>query len=177
MRRNGNKSKAQKTVNAPKSSKSPGGATVHVADKHSMASQTETSDPALLEQSNFEALMRAITGCQSSLSDLTIKIDTVQLEVGRIRQDFDKIRQRVTERERRVRETEDTVRDHTASLHTLQVRVRSLEARSQDVENRNRRTICGLSVFRKDRRGLTQQHTWSGCFAQFFLNQPSRPSS
>lgn len=93
---------------------------------------------SLLSQSNFAALMQAITGCQSSLSTLTTKIDTVQLEIGLIRQDFEKVRQRVMEVERRVGDTEDTVKDHSASLHTLQVRVKHLESRAEDSENCNR---------------------------------------
>lgn len=112
-----------------------------------MATQTEGPETASTEQGNFAALMQAITGCQSSLSILTTKIDTVQLEIGLIRQDFEKVRQRVTEVERRVGDTEDTVRDHSASLHTLQVRVKHLEAKAEDSENRNRRNnlrIIGL---------------------------------
>lgn len=89
-----------------------------MANKLNMASQMEDSGPALLKQSNFVALMQAITGCQSLLSTLTTKVDTMQLEVGRIRQDFDKICQRVTETECRLGDTEDTVSEHSVSLHT-----------------------------------------------------------
>lgn len=105
-------------------------------------------ESVLTEQSNFATLMQAITGCQSSLSSLTTKIDTVQLEIDLIRQDFEKVRQRVTEVERQVGDMEDMVRDHSASLHTLQVQVKHLESRAEDVEDRNRRNnlrIIGLS--------------------------------
>lgn len=100
-----------------------------------------------MEQSNFAALMQAITGCQSSLSTLTTKTDTYSWRLGSLGRNFEKVRQCVTEVERRVGDTEDTVRDHSASLHTLQVWVKHLESRAEDSENRNQRNnlrIIGL---------------------------------
>lgn len=101
-----------------------------------MATQTAVSAPALTEQANFSALMQAITGCQSAL---TLKIDSLQLEMGLIRKGIDKIRHRVKEAERQVGNTEDMVRDHTATLHSVQVRLKHLESRAEDAENRNQR--------------------------------------
>lgn len=112
-----------------------------------MGIQTEGPEPAPTEQSNFVVLMQTITSCQSSLSALTTKIDTIQLENGLIWQDFEKVRQRVTEVKCHVGDTEDMVRDHLASLKTLQVRVKHLEVKAEDSENQNRRNnlwIIGL---------------------------------
>lgn len=83
------------------------------------------------------------------LSTLTIKIDTVQLEISLIWQDFDKICPRVTEIEHRLGDTEDTIHGHSASKHTLQVRVCSLESRAEDTVNHNRQNnlrIIGLKA-------------------------------
>lgn len=71
-----------------------------------IVTQTEKTDPdpALLEQSNFTALMQAITDCKSTL---TGKIDLLQLELGLIRKDVDTIRSRVTTVEHWVSDSED----------------------------------------------------------------------
>lgn len=86
-------------------------------------------------------------GCQSTLSSLITKINTMQQEIGLIRQHFEKVCQCVMEVERQVGNTEHTACDHSASLHTLQVKVTHLESKAEDAENRNRRNnlrIIGL---------------------------------
>lgn len=78
-----------------------------------LATKTEDTDPELGEQTNFAALMQAITTCQT---DVTGKIDTVQLDIRLIRRDRDSFRSRVTEVERQVGEAEDTLQEHGVSL-------------------------------------------------------------
>lgn len=114
--------------------------------KSNMASQMEENgqDPAMLEQSNFTALMQAITDCKSTL---TGKIDSLQLELALIRKDVDTVQSRITTVEHRVSDTEDMLHDHAASLHTLKAKVKCLESCTEDTENRNRRNnlrIMGL---------------------------------
>lgn len=106
-----------------------------------MVSQTEQAKTPPLGTEQFQALMQAIMGCQTTL---TTKIEQMQLEMELIRRDMDKHRDRLTEADRRVGETEDTVRDHTTSLRTLQVKMKALESRAEDQENRNRRNNLRL---------------------------------
>lgn len=113
-----------------------------------MAAQHEDIEQAPLEreqeQSNFEALMQAITNCQSTL---TGKIEQMQLDISLIRRDMDTFRNRLSEAERRVGDAEDVLQDHTVSLRTLQTKIKALETRAEDAENRNRRNnlrIVGL---------------------------------
>lgn len=109
-----------------------------------MASQTEDPDPGLREQSNFTALMQAITTFQTTL---TGKIKGVQLHISLMRRDMDVFCSWFTETERRVGEVEDTLQTYGVSLCTLQTEMKSLEACAEDAENRNRRNnlrIVGL---------------------------------
>lgn len=110
-----------------------------------MASQTEHTEPCAetsqLATDQFQALMQAITGCQTTL---TTKIEQMQSEMGLIRRDMDKYRDRLTEAERRVGDNEDVIRDHSASIRTLQVKMKTLESRAEDQENRNRRNNLRL---------------------------------
>lgn len=73
------------------------------ATADSMASQMEDTNPGLRDQSNFDALMQAITTCQTTL---TGKIESMQLDISLIRRDMDCFRSRLTETERRLGEVE-----------------------------------------------------------------------
>lgn len=113
--------------------------------RSNMASQTKHTEPCAessqLGTDQFQALMQAITGCQTTL---TTKIEQMQSEMGLIRRDMDKYRDRLTEAERRVGDTVDTIREHGASLRILQVKMKMLESRAEDQENRNRRNNLRL---------------------------------
>lgn len=80
-----------------------------------MAFQMEDTDPEVREQTNFDALMQAITTCQTTL---TGKIETMQLDISLIKRDMDCLRTWLTER--RVGEAEDTLQAHGVLLRTLQ---------------------------------------------------------
>lgn len=119
-----------------------------------MASQTEHTDTqaesSQMGEGQFQALMQAITGCQTTL---TTKIEQIQSEMGLIRRDMDKYRDRLTEAERRVGENEDEIRDHGASIRILQVKMKTLELRAEDQENRNRRNNLRLVGLPEGREG------------------------
>lgn len=143
--------KGKSAISARKSQKSAPNTparTPRPAKGSKMATQPEDMEQAPpegeQEQSNFEALMQAITNCQTTL---TGKIEQVQLDISLIRRDMDTFRTRLTEAERRVGDAEDVLQDHTVSLRTLQTKIKSLETRAEDAENRNRRNnlrIVGL---------------------------------
>lgn len=109
-----------------------------------MASQTSMADPATAEEDHFQALMQAISGCQTTLTE---KIYTLQMDFGLLRRDMDKMQGRMGEAEGRVGDAEDSIRDHRASIHTLQIKVKALESRAEDSENRSWRNnlrVVGL---------------------------------
>lgn len=109
-----------------------------------MSTQAGPSPPSQPGETDFAALMAAITSCQTAL---TTKIDYVQSDIGLIRRDLDSFRARITTVEQRVSDVEDRQRDQGADIHTLKVKVRHLEAKAEDMENRNRRNnlrILGL---------------------------------
>lgn len=93
----------------------------------------EDQDPALCEETNFDALMRVITTCQTTF---TGTIESMQLDISLIWRDMDCFRTRLTEAGRRMGDTEDTLKQHTAPLHTLQTKIKTLEARAEDAERR-----------------------------------------
>lgn len=68
---------------------------------HDMETQTDSTPDSTIQAGSaaFDALMLAITTCQSTL---TAKIDHVQNKTAFIRRDMDKIRDRVTEVERQI---------------------------------------------------------------------------
>lgn len=134
---------SRKSTTASKAKPQPGLGPAPAPSVH-IASQTDESDPALSKQSNFIALMQAVTTCQSTL---TGKIESVQLDISLIRRDMDSFRARLAVAVRCVGDSEDTLRDHSASLCTLQTRVKLLENKAEDAENCNRRNnlrIVGL---------------------------------
>ena len=123
------KKNAYQKPSTPRDSSGGGRAALLVLSN--MASQTEDADPAIQGQDHFDALMQAISTCQSTLTE---KIDTMQLEMGFIRKDMDKVRTRLTEAERRVGDAEEILGDHASSLRTLTTKVRALEHRAEDAE-------------------------------------------
>lgn len=141
----------------------------------SMASQATRAvpdtTPALTAQASFEALMQAITGCQSTF---TSKIDSLQLEVSLMRKDYDKIRGQLDEVERRAGATEDTVRDHSATLHTVQVRLKHLESRAEEPKTVTGATIFGLLACQGEWRDRTPWPTLSTSSVRSSRRWPSR---
>lgn len=80
-----------------------------------MAFQMEDTNPEVREQTNFDALMQAITTCQTTL---TGKFETMQLDIILIKRDMDCFRTWLTER--RVGEAEDTLQVHGVLLCMLE---------------------------------------------------------
>lgn len=89
-----------------------------------MVSQMEDAGPSLREQSNIDALMQAITTCQTTLMG---KINTMQLDISLIRRDMDGFHAQLSEEEQCVGDSEDTLQEHIASLRTMHTKMRALE--------------------------------------------------
>lgn len=111
-----------------------------------MEKQTSAPPDGVIQAGSqtFEALMQAISTCQSTL---TIKIDHVQEETALIRRNMDRFRERVGEAERRISTTEDVQREQHEDIQILKSKVKALEFRAEDAENRNRRNnlrVLGL---------------------------------
>lgn len=142
-----------------------------------MASQSVPTSTGEMEEDRFQALMQAISGCQTTL---TGKIDTLQMDFGLLQRESDKIRERLGKVERRVGKSEDSIWDHCASLHTLKVRVKALKSRAEDSGNRSRRNnlrVVGLpeGAERKDPTAFTE--TLPSTLlpqAQFFVERAHR---